>query len=415
VATAIPEPATATVDARADERAAAGAPRLEFLDALRGIAAFAVAFGHRAEGLISNFAHFDAHVFRFGQFGVVLFFLCSGFIIPASMERHGSLLRFWTSRLFRLFPLYWLALAGVLVLHALGTYELPPDYGDHAVLTTAVNATMFQAFLSEPLALGLSWTLAFEMGFYLIVSALFLAGAQRRSAPLAATLLALSAALAVHSAGGPKPLVGLLLLVTAGAALSVVWGRSPGGAFAVGLVALLSVPLLFNGYYAPWFSMVLYATLFSGTVMYRWVHGEIAPRAAAALFVAAVLVMLVASAIAADRSSFAPTFVIAYAVFGVAFALRHRTFPAWLLRLGVISYSLYLLHPLVYAVLGNTTGSGTVVRTLSFVGALALSVLVSELSYRWIERPMIARGRGVSARLGARRRTGALAMVDRSD
>ncbi|MCW2993007.1 MAG: acyltransferase [Conexibacter sp.] len=390
---------TPAIDARVDERAAAGAPRLEFLDALRGIAAFAVVFGHRGEGLISGFVHFDAHVFRFGQFGVVLFFLCSGFIIPASLERHGSLARFWISRFFRLFPLYWATLAAVLVLHALGTYALPADYSQHEVVTTAVNTTMMQAFVSLPLALGLSWTLAFEMGFYLMVTGLFLAGAQRRSLPLAATLLALTSALAVHSADGPTPVVGLLLLATAAAAACVVRGRSIGGLLAAGVVAALSVPLLFNGYYAPWYSVVLFASLFTGTVVYRWAHAEIPAWQGAALLAAATVVTTVASAIAADRPSFAPTFLAAYAVFGAAFALRHRTFPAWLLRLGVISYSLYLLHPLVYAVLGDATGSGTVVRVISFVGALALSVLVAELSYRFLEQPMMALGRRASARI----------------
>lgn len=395
-------PATVAIDARSDERAAAGAPRLEFLDALRGIAAFAVAFGHRGEGIITGFVHFDSHVFRFGQFGVVLFFLCSGFIIPASLERHGSLARFWISRFFRLFPLYWATLVAVLALHALGTYSLPGDYTRHELVATVVNTTMMQAFVSQPLALGLSWTLAFEMGFYLMVTGLFLAGAQRRSLPLAATLLALASALAVHSADGPAPIVGLLLLATVAAAVSVVWGRSIGGLVAVGIVAALSVPLLFNGYYAPWYSVVLFASLFTGTVVYRWVHAEIPAAHAAALLAAATVVSTVASEIAADRPSFAPTFFAAYAVFGVAFALRRRAFPAWLLRLGVISYSLYLLHPLVFAVLGDANGSSTVVRVIAFVGALVLSVVVAELSYRFLERPMMALGRRVSARIVAR-------------
>ncbi|MCW2986380.1 MAG: acyltransferase, partial [Conexibacter sp.] len=214
-------PVAPPVDARADDRAQAGiGPRLEFLDALRGLAALAVAFGHRAEGMIGGFVHFDAHVFRFGQFGVVLFFLCSGFIIPASLERHGSLRRFWISRFFRLYPLYWLALAAALALHLAGRFGLTPDYEHHVVVATAANVTMMQAFISQPLLIGLSWTLAFEMGFYLMVSGLFLAGAHRRSLALAGTLVALALALALHSAGAPLPLVGLALLVTAGAALA---------------------------------------------------------------------------------------------------------------------------------------------------------------------------------------------------
>jgi peptidoglycan/LPS O-acetylase OafA/YrhL len=347
--------------------------------------------------MIGGFAHFDAHVFRLGQFGVVLFFLCSGFIIPASLERHGSLRRFWISRCFRLYPLYWLALAAALALHAVGRFGLTPDYEHHVAVATAANLTMMQAFISQPLLIGLSWTLAFEMAFYLMMSGLFLAGAQRRSLALAGTLVALAFALALHSADAPTPLVGLALLVTAGAALAVLRQGSARSAAGVALVAVLSVPLLFNSYYAPWFSVVLFSTLFTGTVMYRWAHGELDPRKAAALFAAAGAVATVSAAIAADRVSFVPTLLAAYVVFGVAFALRRRTFPAWALRLGVISYSLYLLHPLVFAVVGNAGGAGTVVRVVAFAGALALSVAVAEASYRFVERPMIARGRRLSA------------------
>ncbi|HWH94555.1 MAG TPA: acyltransferase [Baekduia sp.] len=388
-----------SIDARADERADSGTgPRLEFLDALRGLAALSVAAGHRAEGVVGGFVHFDAHVFRFGLFGVVLFFLCSGFIIPASLERHGSLRRFWISRFFRLYPLYWVAMAGALALHMAGSYALGPVYEADVLGHTLVNLTMLQAFLSQPLLLGLSWTLAFELGFYLLVSGLFLAGAHRRAVPLAATVLALTVALALHSDDQPKPLVGVALLVTAGLGLTVARGAGPRQVLGLCAVAALSVPLLFNPFYAPWFSVALFSALFTGTVVYRWAHAELAPRRAAALFAGAAVAVGVSAALAADRVSVAPTLVAAYAVFGGAFALRHRTFPAWALRLGVISYSVYLLHPLVFAVLGNAEGSGTVVRVIAYVGALVLSVGLAELSYRAVERPMIVRGRRAAAR-----------------
>ncbi len=70
---------------------------------------------------------------------MVVFFLCSGFIIPVSLERQGSLRRFWIRRLLRRYPLYWLsvvlcmlcALAGVgpfaraIVARPIGVFLLP--------------------------------------------------------------------------------------------------------------------------------------------------------------------------------------------------------------------------------------------------------------------------------------------------
>ncbi|MBX6766364.1 MAG: acyltransferase, partial [Actinomadura rubrobrunea] len=40
-----------------------------------------------------------------GHYGVLVFFLVSGYIVPASLERHGSVRAFWISRFFRLYPL----------------------------------------------------------------------------------------------------------------------------------------------------------------------------------------------------------------------------------------------------------------------------------------------------------------------
>ena len=46
-----------------------------------------------------------------GKYGVLLFFLVSGYVIPMSLERHGSLRRFWIGRLFRIYPAYLAAIA----------------------------------------------------------------------------------------------------------------------------------------------------------------------------------------------------------------------------------------------------------------------------------------------------------------
>src|SRR5262245_66328571 len=81
--------------------------RLLFLDALRGIAAMAVFISHAAERVSPILRDIVHTRFDLGHFGVTLFFLCSGFIIPFSLERQNSLPRFWIIRAFRLYPLYW--------------------------------------------------------------------------------------------------------------------------------------------------------------------------------------------------------------------------------------------------------------------------------------------------------------------
>src|SRR5687768_1383217 len=65
--------------------------RLDFLDGLRGIAALAVVFSHACHEISPAFRTYVEPYFFLGNWGVVLFFLCSGFILPVSLERYGSL------------------------------------------------------------------------------------------------------------------------------------------------------------------------------------------------------------------------------------------------------------------------------------------------------------------------------------
>src|SRR5690349_23920389 len=91
-------------------KAAAGtANRLAWLDMLRGIAALCVVFDHLSYVVLQHARTLVYHWFNPGDYGVFVFFLISGYIVPASLERKGSVRSFWVSRVFRLYPLYLLA------------------------------------------------------------------------------------------------------------------------------------------------------------------------------------------------------------------------------------------------------------------------------------------------------------------
>lgn len=81
---------------------------------------------------------FVANSVDWGRFGVVLFFLISGFIIPNSLKPGSSLSRFFISRVFRLYPVYWVVL-GVIFFSAPYLHQSQTSYSSFEVLA---NVTM---------------------------------------------------------------------------------------------------------------------------------------------------------------------------------------------------------------------------------------------------------------------------------
>jgi acyltransferase-like protein len=334
-------PATSTAQGSDGTKTRQG--RLEFLDALRGIAALSVALLHIGEVNWVGVLGWSHEWFRAGEFGVLLFFLCSGFIIPASMEKRGDLVEFWIGRFFRLWPLYLAVLAVVLLGYGLSDRLAPPE-GYRPLWDSLLNATMLQVFTTRPLVIGASWTLGYELVFYLLVSVLFVLGLHRRSATTATGLLL--AGLAVGGSGTlfllqlrtpdwwTLPLAGLILL-----AVAVLRARGTGTRLAVLGMGLVVVLALANRPHGLYFTLLLLGTMFAGTVLSRWTAGETTGRTAAGVYVLALVAIVAAqlawhveypepvTGIAPQWWTEAVTFVAAYLVFGAGLLLRRRRWP----------------------------------------------------------------------------------------
>src|SRR5258708_4592083 len=93
--------------------------RLAWLDVLRGLAALGVVFDHASYYALQHVRAVIYQWFDPGNYGVFVFFIISGYIVPASLERKGSVRTFWVSRLFRLYPLYLLAVGLAVALYLL--------------------------------------------------------------------------------------------------------------------------------------------------------------------------------------------------------------------------------------------------------------------------------------------------------
>jgi peptidoglycan/LPS O-acetylase OafA/YrhL len=396
---------------------AGGAPRLGWLDALRGLAALTVVFHHASARFTPDFHNAMMRWFDPGMAGVLVFFLVSGYIVPASLERTGSLRRFWISRVFRIYPLLLAALGILLLLKLTGVPELSGGLGTaYDPVTTAVaHLTMLQDLLAMPNALTVLWTLSYEMTFYLLVCALYSVGRHRRSSAVAVIMavaaLALSSVLPVaglSSRVGVTPVVLVTAIAMAGAIALACSGR-PGpqrtGALLGGGLAVAL--LLLNGGPGGWEGVIVLGVMFTGTAIYRADQGQIRWRSAA-LAAGAVVTASVALAIrwleGADPSDWhvrrarIMAIVVAGAVFGLAYALRRRPVARWITWPGVISFAVYLLHPILLAVVETMIGGTGPERPWLLAAFIVLLPIPCHLAYRLIEEPMQRLGRKVSRR-----------------
>jgi len=361
--------------------------RLAWLDALRGPAALAVALHHSAWTFAPGiWAHVDGRI-DVGTWGVFVFFLVSGYIIPASLERRGDLRAFWIGRAFRLLPLLLTAVCLAFLLAYLGLFTLRSGLSTRPLPLVALgNLTMLQELLGVTPVIDVMWTLSYEMAFYLLTVGLFTVRQSHRSAPIAIGLALLAVPLGFLLPGptisGRADLVAAVFGVAAVAAVIVsvlAGGRTRTvAAVAGGLLGLALV--IFGSRIGAGQGLIILGMMFAGTAVYRAEQGTIRPRTA----VAAVLTVLACGVFAKDDPGWAPAILLAAGFFAAVFALRHRRFPRWLAHVGVMSFSLYLLHPLLLRVSPNLPVFFLIVVPLGY------------LTHRFIEAPAQRLGRRLS-------------------
>ncbi|MCA1476183.1 acyltransferase [Bradyrhizobium sp. NBAIM08] len=341
--------------------------RLAFIDTLRGIAVLAVLVQHVFEVILEKHPtgvyygplhDIFGYYMNFGRFGVVLFFFVSGFVIPFSFPDSATPVRDFTiSRFFRLYPAYWTSIVvGLVSVQLLDSKSFPLGQ-------IAANVTMLQTFVNVPNLWVFYWTLAIELLFYVGCTILFAMGLLNRrftavTIVIAAALVGTTAALFVES-------------------------RAVSSVMEVGL----NLSAMFLG-------KIIRDTVIGGKL--RWTHVTVC-----------TLLYAVFAATLSDRrfggvyqenffysysigSAYicAAVVFIGFAVFGERMAWRPMAF------VGVISYSVYLMSPfaIVYVHRLVWFGDGPLGWSIFLVVILALSILVSWMTYTFIEKPSISFG-----------------------
>ncbi|SFQ37572.1 Peptidoglycan/LPS O-acetylase OafA/YrhL, contains acyltransferase and SGNH-hydrolase domains [Actinomadura madurae] len=353
-----------------------------------------------------------------GLVGVLVFFLVSGYIVPASLERRGSVRGFWIGRFFRIYPLLAVTCLLAVLPFLLGVLGLRAGLETYSPATAVLaHMTMLQDVLNVPNAMNVLWTLSYEMAFYLLIVALFVVGGHRRSAPAAVVITVVALVAVTLTAGGlltgahaPAGLLsrtvgtGPVVAVTAAAlvvAIGAAMSRRPATRTAGGLLGgLLAAALVtLNGRISAWEGLVMLAVMFLGTAIHRAEHGQITRRsgtAAGAVVIGGALVAGTWNAAPYGRNAqlvWCGAVVAAALAFGAAWRLRHARFPGWATGLGTISFSVYLLHPLLLMVAAQFLGVSGREDAVGLGFFLLALIVLSWASQRWIEAPAQRLGR----------------------
>ncbi|WP_236693646.1 acyltransferase family protein [Robbsia andropogonis] len=328
---------------------------------MRALAAVVVVAFHAS----GNVAVYSWHslifpaVSRFGEIGVDIFFVISGFVIMLvshdDVPGWRSARDFAVARITRVVPLYWILTAAFVALLLL----VPAAFGNASFSASATVAsflffpTLNWTGIVAPV-LNVGWTLNYEMWFYLLFAAVILTTRHR--------LVGIALALAITLLAGLLPFDGIALhFYTNPIVLEFLAGCCLGA-------------LCRNGRCVPpWLPVVA---------------------------IAATVALATLGPDMTGRNRLIAYGVPAFAIVASGLAVEHLLrWPRAALVVGDSSYSLYLTHvftvPVVLKVLQRVDGARHIPGDLVCLTAVLASVFVGIWCYRLVERPVSRLARAV--------------------
>jgi peptidoglycan/LPS O-acetylase OafA/YrhL len=296
-----------------------------------------------------------------GQFGVILFFLISGYIMSHTALKETRA-EFLVKRVFRIFPALMLCTLIAFALVKLSAhYNTGPIYSTDAEtpLDFLKSSLMLSWIVPSPRAISVAWSLMPELIFYSMVL-LLLPGI--RGAPVKST----------------------------------IW--------MILLYAALTFPMAAFGYlsYLGFFTVYL-PVFFVGRILYLQHYGYVSSKQSIALLAVTTALFLSVYTNRFPDELFRVNgariwnYPIAIAIFYGLMISDIRWCPKVISFFGDISYSLYLVHLPVGIFILNVTASWNVPFALKVSLAIAAPVVASAMIYRFLERPAQAYARLLTA------------------
>lgn len=358
--------------------------RIRSLDSLRGLMALAVMAYHYT-GAVVGPQDSSTILGKLGVYAVALFYILSGvslaIVYRDSIRSADTVLDYAVKRVFRIFPLFYVVVTSALLLGWLGASLRGTPYSFPAY-EALLNYTLTFGFVdpSAYLSTG-AWSIGNELVFYVFFPLIVLG--TRRWAGFMPLSLGVAVAIELYFAFfALSPDIPLeaqwktyihpfnqLFLFVSGMAVGYYLRPAPTsdrrarglstGIALLGVAAFVAFPAVGNQ-----------AHLVTGS---------------SRLFLSAVCIVFVAAIFVRNPAG-------------------HSAVARPLAFLGEGCYSIYLLHPIVAIVIVFVAGRLRVPHDVAYPVAFVITLALSAVTFRFVERPMIGLGREVGSRL--RRRVG---------
>ncbi len=352
--------------------------KLDYIDAVRGIAVLMVLFVHTLTFMdTTNLSHFFRVIAEQGRMGVQLFYMASAFTLFYSLSQRSDNFGFFIRRIFRIAPMFYLATIFYFVL-----YSIYPNLNIEAAGSDAF--TFLNLFSHLTFLHGFSpywintivpggWSVGVEMLFYLLVPTAFI----------------------FYKKYGVK-----FLYISLAMSTTFSW------------IFNYSIVSYFSSELPKYWPAFLYYNFFTqlpvfilGMIIYHHViNREKSLKAFHIIFIASATLFYLSTLLnkLTYPATFAGSMLLLSALLAYFVVFMSRYSPKVLVNkvttyIGKVSYSVYLIHFAAIALISHFTkdyfkDGGEITFLFSFLLLVVVTVFISSLTYKYIEKPMIIKG-----------------------